>query len=581
MATSLVATDSLIAIDIGTVHTRALLFDLVDGQYRFLAIGIAPTTAGTPYRDIGEGIHLALEQLQEFTGRSLLGDDGRLILPALSDGTGVDRCVATISAGKTLKVISIGLLEDISTESAINLASTMYAQVVDTFSLNDRRRATARIDAILRYRPDVVIVAGGTDGGASHSVMDIFDSIGLACQLLSEREYPEILYAGNQDLAERVQNAFKLPTLHISPNIRPTLDVEQLEPAQQQLSNIYRQVCIKNIVGVQELDMWANGTLEPTSVAFGRLIRFVSRIQYPRAVLGLDLGASSSTVAVGYNGELSLRADPHLGIGESLKDLLNFSSLQDITRWVAARVPDSYVRDYIFNKALYPDTIPATQEDLAIEQAIARQLLHLAIRRASSGFPSELGRSPGLSPRFGPVIASGSTLINAASRGQSLLMLLDALQPSGIVTLALDQNQMAAALGAAAVTLPILTVHALEMGLFLTLGMVISPVGNANRGTPILQVKLTYPNGHTAEFEIKYGTIEPLPLPMNQVAKAHLRPYRRFDIGYGPGIGASIDVTGGLFGLIVDARGRPVYLPVEPGHRAEQYKRWQAVLDKA
>jgi uncharacterized protein (TIGR01319 family) len=580
MPTSLVATDSLIAIDIGTIYTRALLFDVVDGQYRFLAMGVAPTTAEAPYRDIGEGIHIALEQLQTFTGRTLLGDDGRLIIPSMTDGAGVDRCVASMSAGRTLKAMAFGLLDDVSTQSAAHLATTTYAQVVDTFSLNDRRKTAARIDTILRQRPDVIIVAGGTDGGASQSVMAALEVVGLASELLSERERPEILYAGNQDLVEDIKAALKLPTLHIAPNIRPTLDTEQLEPAQLQLSQIYRQVRIKNVAGVQELDQWANGQFLPTSVAFGRLIRFLSRTQHPRAVLGLDLGASATTVAAGSNGELSLRVDPQLGLGESLAGLLNHTTLPEIMRWVAADVSENYLRDYLYNKSLHPHITPATREDLAIEQALARVLLSLAFRRARSAFPAGLGGGLGLSNRFGPIIASGSALINAATHSQSLLMILDALQPTGNVTIALDQNYMAAALGAAAGILPILTVQGLGMGTFLPLGMVISPVGNASRGTPILQVKFTYTNGHTAEFEVKAGMIEALPLSIGQIAKVRLHPLHRFDVGNGPGVDVnSLSVTGGLYGLIVDARGRPVQAPLEPKHRAETYRKWQAALD--
>ena len=64
MATSLVSADSMLAIDVGAVNTRALLFDVVEGRYRFLAMGTAPSTAGAPFRHISEGIHLAIQQLQ-------------------------------------------------------------------------------------------------------------------------------------------------------------------------------------------------------------------------------------------------------------------------------------------------------------------------------------------------------------------------------------------------------------------------------------------------------------------------------------------------------------------------------------
>ncbi len=87
MANSTVA-DSLLAIDIGTVNTRAILFDVVDGVYRFLAMGSSPTTAKAPYHDIREGIHIALTQLQEITGRTIMGVDQQIILPSTTDGSG-------------------------------------------------------------------------------------------------------------------------------------------------------------------------------------------------------------------------------------------------------------------------------------------------------------------------------------------------------------------------------------------------------------------------------------------------------------------------------------------------------------
>ncbi|MBK8794150.1 MAG: glutamate mutase L, partial [Holophaga sp.] len=54
--TSTVATaESLLAIDIGTINTRVALFDVVEGAYRFIAAGSAPTTVYAPYRNVTEG----------------------------------------------------------------------------------------------------------------------------------------------------------------------------------------------------------------------------------------------------------------------------------------------------------------------------------------------------------------------------------------------------------------------------------------------------------------------------------------------------------------------------------------------
>ena len=143
MTTSIVSADSLLAIDIGSVTTRVVLFDVVDGRYRFLASGSAVSTANAPFNDIGEGIRNALDRLHSVTGRKFVGKDERLIIPSRSDGAGVDTVAATISAGPSLKVVLVGLLENVSLKSVKHLANTTYSQVVETFGLTDYRSLPA------------------------------------------------------------------------------------------------------------------------------------------------------------------------------------------------------------------------------------------------------------------------------------------------------------------------------------------------------------------------------------------------------------------------------------------------------
>jgi hypothetical protein len=39
---------SILALDLGSANTRANLFDVADGQYRFIASGVAPSTNNDP-----------------------------------------------------------------------------------------------------------------------------------------------------------------------------------------------------------------------------------------------------------------------------------------------------------------------------------------------------------------------------------------------------------------------------------------------------------------------------------------------------------------------------------------------------
>ena len=142
--TSIVNADSLLAIDVGAVSTRAMLFDVVSGRYRYLAGSQSPTTDGPPFFNVSEGVRAAIDKIQSITGRTLVGSDEQLIIPSQADGSGVDLFTATISAGPPLKVLAVGLLEDISLESAKRLAETTYTQIAGTISLNDRLKTEAR-----------------------------------------------------------------------------------------------------------------------------------------------------------------------------------------------------------------------------------------------------------------------------------------------------------------------------------------------------------------------------------------------------------------------------------------------------
>lgn len=584
MATSKITAESLLAIDIGTTKTRTILFDVVDGQYHFIAAGSSETTARAPINDVSVGVRNALAHLQTITGRQFFDSNWNLIVPSTADGLGVDRISVTMSTGKPLTVVVAGLLDEVSVASARRLAAATYGKVVNSIGLNDRRKLDARIDTIIHARPDMVIIAGGTDDGASNSIQNLLEAVGLACHLLPRHERPEVLYAGNQALQEEVEVALsRFTNLSLAPNIRPELHAEHLESALPALSEIFRHIRSKESVGVAELNSWSGGRLMPSGTAFGRVIRFLSKVYDPvKGVLGVDIGASSSTVAAGFAGNLVLNVSPELGLGTSITGVLKYSHPEEISRWVRESITPDRLRDYIYNKSLHPASFPETQEELAIEQAVARKILQIGVRNASANFPGDVfsGRRDVL-PWFEPVMASGGVLVNAPTAGQSMLMMLDGLQPAGVTTIVLDRNNLLAPLGAAAEVNQVLVVQALETSAFLHLGTVIAPVGNARPGTPVLKVRATMDDGSESDHEVKFGTIEVIRVPTGQTANLHLQPLQRFDVGMGgPGHGGTLrGVTGGSIGVVIDARGRPIQLSEDPARRVELHNKWQWVLD--
>ena len=260
----------------------------------------------------------------------------------------------------------------------------------------------------------------------------------------------------------------------------------------------------------------------PTAFAEGRIIRFLSQVyDSSKGILGVDLGASAATVAAAFSGELTLGVYPQLGLGEGLANLLRYTSLEEILKWIPLDIPAEAVQSYLYQKSIYPTSLPATPEDLAIEQALARQTLSVALNSIAKDFPRRVRHaSPGLIPYFEPILAGGSVITRAPALGQSLLILLDAIQPVGITTMILDQNNLLPALGAAASRNSILPVQVLESGAFLGLATVVAPYVNAQLGTPVLHGRLVYQNGNESRLDIKLGALEVLPLPVGQSGRS-------------------------------------------------------------
>ena len=580
MMSSLPSAEIILAIDVGSVNTRASLFDVIDGRYRLVATSEAQSTAGPPLMDLSEGVRLAMDHVQAITGRRLIDESDNLILPTTGFGAGVDLLVASVSAGPRVKTILAGLMPGVSMTSVRRLADSTYIDVVGEISLADNRKIEEQVDLIISQQPDLILAAGGTDNGAHNPISQLLEILKLALGLMSEGQRPQVVFAGNRSLGALVTDQLAERTqVSLMPNVRPSIDIEDLAPARLQLAETLFAIRSKRISGFQELKQWTGGVLLPSAEAFGRLVRYLSKIYDPdKGVLGVDLGSSQTTIAAAFEGELNLTVNTELGIGSSILGLLEEGNLQDILRWIPIDVGESEVRDYIYTKAVYPSSLPTTPHDLQIEMAIARQIIRLALKKARKSWPKgKNSRSRLTLPPIEPILAAGATLARAPKPGQTVLMLLDALQPTGVTTLVLDPYSLGSALGSTAGPVPMATVQLLEAGVLVSLGTAVSPVGKGRAGRKVLSYRLDREDGSALlSGDVLYGELVRLPLGPGQTGRLTLEPERGFDVGYGSlGRSATLRVSGGLVGLIIDARGRPIVLPRERELQKEINQRWQ------
>ncbi|HZU87346.1 MAG TPA: glutamate mutase L, partial [Anaerolineaceae bacterium] len=429
-----------------------------------------------------------------------------------------------------------------------------------------------QLDAIVRSGPDLILVAGGTDGGASRSVAKQIELINLVCRILPTDRRPEILYVGNQILAARIKEALdKFARTTTAPNIRPSIDIEDINPAMGALTQVLTHLRTRKIGGLESYLSMVSTPALPATAALGHIVRFLSGIYDPKPVLAIDVGASWTTLVTAQHGALSTNVSP-FGVGGGITGLLQHSKVEEIAQWLPIQIPLDVVRDYLWQKALYPASIPVSIEALAIEQSLARQVIRAALQ-------ATLTRWPNLNIAFEPILASGAILTQASTPAQALLILLDSLQPAGITLVALDQNGVLPALGAVSTFNSILPVQVIESGALLNLATVIAPISNEKFGTPILSVHMEYENGSTSNHQIAQGSLTALPLSPGQKARVYLKPLRRLDLNpYGGQRLTNFNATGGVCGLVIDCRGRPLQLPQEEPRRRDLIRKWLTAL---
>ena len=168
----------ILATDCGSTTTKAILIQQLGDEYRQTHRGEAPTTVEAPFEDVTRGVLNAIQEVEELSGRKIL-DGERIITPASGD-TGVDIYISTSSAGGGLQIMVAGVVKSMSVESAQRCALGAGAIIMDALASNDGRPSYEKIERIRHLRPDMMLLAGGTDGGTIPHVVEIAEYIAAA-----------------------------------------------------------------------------------------------------------------------------------------------------------------------------------------------------------------------------------------------------------------------------------------------------------------------------------------------------------------------------------------------------------------
>jgi len=591
---------TVLVTDCGSTTTKALLFELTKDGWRQTFRGEAPTTVEEPVADVTVGALNAFSEIEELGKRKILKIERQneseppFVFTGSDPQSGIDLYLSTSSAGGGLQMMVMGIVKEMSAESAERAALGAGAIVMDVVSADDGREEFERTQRIRHIRPDIVLITGGVDSGSRTHVIE------MAEMLLSAQPRPRfgetlklpVIYAGNKEVAAEVSSILgKIAQVSLVDNVRPSLATENLAPAREAIHEFFLKHVMSHSPGYSKLLNWSPVPVMPTPAAVGDVVQAHAEANNIQ-VLCADIGGATTdvfSVFKDHSGKavFNRTVSANLGMSYSVANVLVEAGVKNIARWLNYEISDFELRDRLRNKMIRPTSIPQSVEDLWLEQAVCREALRLSLQhhRSLAVGLSGAQRQRGIADIFAQtksryelvdlmkldlVIGSGGVLSHAPSRMQAALMMIDGFGLEGLTQLAVDSIFMMPHLGVFASVHKEAATEIFKHDCLVNLGWSICPVWPKNK-TPNSSLAKVYLNQQC--HEIRAGEVGLIETEPHKKYKIRVEPHARIDAGAGSGEAFEREIEAGSCGVIIDGRNRPIQFCHEPAQNIANQKR--------
>ena len=579
----------ILATDCGSTTTKAILIEFINGEYRLTYRGEAPTTVEAPFEDVTRGVLNSIIELEELSNRKILNEE-EMISPS-KENEGIDVYISTSSAGGGLQMMVSGVVKNMTGESAQRAALGAGAIVMDILASNDGRLYHEKVKRIRELRPDMVLLSGGVDGGTVSHVVELAEIIKAANpkpRLGMDYKLP-IIYAGNKKAQQNIKDTLEnICDLIMVPNIRPTLEQENLKPSRDKIHDLFMEHVMAQAPGYNKLMKWTDHPIMPTPGAVGEIIKKISEVENI-SVVGVDIGGATTDVFSVFNGEFNRTVSANLGMSYSICNVLSEAGVKNVSRWVPFAIDSSKLTNRIANKMIRPTTIPQTLEDLKIEQALAREALRLSFiqhkefavslkgiqqeRTISDTFDQKLsGETIVNMKKLDLIVGSGGVLSHAPRRSQAMRMLIDSFLPEGITQIAVDSIFMMPQLGVLSTFHEKAALEVFHKDCLIKLGSCVASLGKHKEDKDLFEYKIIT-DDKTYQGILKSGELKLLPICKGEY-DCFLVPKSDVDVGYGKGKEFKGKIFGGEVGVVLDGRGREISFLNSTQDRINQILDW-------
>ncbi len=496
-------TGFLVITDVGSTTTKALLLARTPvGGLRFEASADVTTTVEKPREDVCIGVGEAIMKLESISGEKLSRGRGMPSVPYLS----------TSSAGGGLQMLVFGLTSVETGRIAENTASNAGGVVLRMISIDDELQAVEQMQAIQNLHPDMIMLAGGTDGGAIAGVVRLAELLALSDpqpKFRLDMKIP-LVYCGNIEarsfVSEVLENVFEV---HIVDNVRPSLEEMNMEPARKEVHRLFMENVMERAPGYSVLKEYVISDILPTPAGVENMMRLYSG-HTGENILMMDMGGATTDIFSCITGDYNRTVAANTGMSYSMANTMRRSGIEQLMKHLPLSFCTDEVRDYIYNKTIAPTYVPRSAEEILVEQAAAicgidsswKEHLDTCYQIKRTGFLDRMKarnrkefeetfmtsekETFNLSD-IDLVIGSGG-VISHAEKERAFWMLAEGFRPFGVTCLAIDRDFRSPHLG---VLSEIDSQEALRLfheECLEKLGWVIAPFGDFEEGDRVMTV---------------------------------------------------------------------------------------------
>jgi len=298
--------------------------------------------------------------------------------------------LACSSAAGGLKMVAIGLVPELTAEAAKRAALGAGARVLKVYSYD---LTSKEIEEIKRSNLDIILLAGGTDGGNKECIIHNAEVIAKHGIKLP------VLVAGNKSATDEIEEIFNEAGIYYrtTDNVMPRLNSLNVEPAREEIRKIFMEKIIE-AKGMKTAESFINGIFMPTPAAVLKGAKMLSEGSDMEEGIGdlvvIDIGGATTDIHSLATGEPSKAGVTLRGLEEPFAkrtvegDLgMRYSA---ISLWEAAGTRK--VQKYLQDKSIDVEgsckyrienikMIPSTEEEIKFDEAMAKVATEIALER--------------------------------------------------------------------------------------------------------------------------------------------------------------------------------------------------------